>query len=36
MTHKMEIDGVEVSFSEDETVLEVAERHQKEIPTPLL
>ena len=33
MTHKMEIDGVEVTFSEGETVLEVAERHQTEIPT---
>lgn len=33
MTHKMEIDGVEVAFSEGETVLEVAQRHQKEIPT---
>jgi predicted molibdopterin-dependent oxidoreductase YjgC len=33
MTHKMEIDGFEVSFSEDETVLEIAQRHQKEIPT---
>lgn len=29
----MEIDGVEVAFSEGETVLEIAERHQKEIPT---
>lgn len=33
MTHKMEIDGVEVAFSEGETILEVARRHQKEIPT---
>ena len=33
MTHKMEIDGVEVAFSEGETVLEVAQRHEKEIPT---
>ena len=33
MAHKMEIDGVEVAFSEGETILEVAERHQKEIPT---
>ena len=33
MTHKMEIDGVEVDFSEGETVLEVAQRHEKEIPT---
>ena len=33
MKHKMEIDGVEVVFSEGETVLEVAQRHQKEIPT---
>ena len=31
--HKMEIDGVEVAFSEDETILEVAQRHQNEIPT---
>ena len=33
MTHKMEIDGIEVAFSEGETVLEVAQRHEKEIPT---
>ena len=37
MTHTFnnsgEIDGVEVTFSEGETILEVAERHQKEIPT---
>ena len=33
MTHKMEIDGVEVAFSEGETILEIAECHQKEIPT---
>ncbi len=33
MTHTMEIDGVEVVFSEGETILEVAQRHQKEIPT---
>ena len=33
MAHKMEIDGVEVAFSEGETILEIAERHQKEIPT---
>ena len=33
MTHKMEIDGVEVTFFEDETILEVAQRHQTEIPT---
>ena len=33
MTHTIEIDGVEVAFSEGETILEVAERHQKEIPT---
>ena len=33
MTHTMEIDGVEVAFSEGETILEVAQRHQKEIPT---
>ena len=28
-----EIDGVEVAFSEGETILEVAQRHQNEIPT---
>ena len=33
MTHTMEIDGVEVAFSEGETILEIAERHQNEIPT---
>ena len=33
MRHKMEIDGVEVAFTEGETILEVAQRHQKEIPT---
>ena len=33
MTLKMQIDDVEVTFSEGETVLEVAQRHQKEIPT---
>ncbi len=33
MTQKIEIDGVEAAFSEGETVLEIAERHQKEIPT---
>ena len=33
MRHKMEIDGIEVAFSEGETILEIAERHQKEIPT---
>jgi len=33
MTHKIEIDGVEVAFSECETILEIAQRHQKEIPT---
>ena len=33
MRHKMEIDGVEVAFSEEETILEVAQRHEKEIPT---
>lgn len=33
MKQKIEIDGVEVTFSEGETVLEIAERHQKEIPT---
>jgi predicted molibdopterin-dependent oxidoreductase YjgC len=29
----MEIDGIEVAFSEGETILEVAQRHQNEIPT---
>ena len=33
MTDKIEIDGVEVAFSEGETILDVAQRHQKEIPT---
>ena len=33
MNYKMEIDGVEVAFSEGETILEIAQRHQKEIPT---
>ena len=33
MTHTMEIDGVEVAFSEGETILEIAQRHQTEIPT---
>ena len=33
MRHKIEIDGVEVAFSEGETILEIAERHQKDIPT---
>ncbi len=33
MKHKMEIDGVEVAFSEGETILEVAQCHQTEIPT---
>lgn len=33
MSDKIQIDDVEVTFSEGETVLEVAERHQKEIPT---
>lgn len=33
MKDKIEIDGVEVTFSEDETILEVAQRHEKEIPT---
>ena len=33
MRHTIEIDGVEVLFSEDETILEIAQRHQKEIPT---
>jgi NADH dehydrogenase/NADH:ubiquinone oxidoreductase subunit G len=33
MTQQMDIDGVEVAFSEGENVLEVAQRHQKDIPT---
>ena len=33
MRHKIEIDGVEVAFTEGETILEVAQRHQTEIPT---
>lgn len=33
MTYKMEIDGIEVAFIEGKTILEVAQRHQKEIPT---
>ena len=33
MTHTMEIDGVEVAFSEGETILEIAQHHQNEIPT---
>ena len=33
MKEKIEIDGVEVTFSENETILEVAQRHEKEIPT---
>ena len=33
MKHEIDIDGVEVTFSEGETILEVAQRHQKEIPT---
>ncbi len=33
MTQKMYIDGIEVAFAEGETILEVAQRHQKEIPT---
>ena len=33
MRHKMEIDAVEVAFTEGETILEVAQRHEKEIPT---
>ena len=33
MKHKIEIDGVEVAFTEGETILEVAQRHQTEIPT---
>ena len=33
MTHTIEIDSVEVAFSEGETILEIAQRHQKEIPT---
>ncbi len=33
MSDKMQIDGIEVDFIEGETVLEVAQRHQKDIPT---
>lgn len=33
MSDKLQIDGVEVPFTEGETVLEVAQRHQKDIPT---
>ncbi len=33
MVHKLTIDGKEVAFSEGETLLEVAQRHHKEIPT---
>ena len=33
MQNKIEIDGVEVGFTEGETLLEIAQRHQKEIPT---
>ena len=33
MTQTLTIDGKEVAFSEGETLLEVAERHHKEIPT---
>ena len=33
MRDKIEIDGVEVAFVEGETILEVAQRHEKEIPT---
>ena len=33
MSDKLQIDGIEVSFSDGETVLEVAQRHQKDIPT---
>ena len=33
MLDKLQIDGVEVTFSQGETVLEVAQRHQKDIPT---
>ena len=33
MRDKIEIDGVEVAFSEGETILEVAQQHEKEIPT---
>ncbi len=32
-THKMTLDGQEVSFQEGETIYEVAARHQKVIPT---
>ena len=33
MKEKIEIDGVEATFSEGETILEVAQRYHKEIPT---
>lgn len=33
MTQKLTIDGKDVTFSDGETLLEVAERHHKEIPT---
>ena len=33
MSNKLQIDGIEVDFIEGETVLEVAQRHQKDIPT---
>ena len=33
MINIMQIDGIEVTFTEGETVLEVAQRHHKEIPT---
>ena len=33
MSDKLQIDGIEVTFSDGETVLEVAQRHQKDIPT---
>lgn len=33
MSDKLQIDGIEASFTEGETVLEVAQRHQIDIPT---
>ena len=33
MSDKLQIDGTEVTFSDGETILEVAQRHQKDIPT---
>ena len=33
MQYKIEIDGMEVAYTEGETILEIAQQHQKEIPT---